>query len=196
MAQAQNNRMKRSKDSKFVYMTSLGFNSGVGTLKFKDDTRELDNKIFIFNINQLLAYQFNPYVTSGISLGIDIWKKTAFIPLTANLSIDFMDYFVSPHWYLNAGYAFKWYMTSKPEIMDRVIQGGKPGWHINTGIGAKVKMSNKLALLIAAEYRMQNTTIQYSVTAPQEVDYSLITTNRTQNMFYHFVGIKIGLWYW
>lgn len=192
--QSQNVKMSRSKESKFLYMTSLGFNAGVGTLKFEG--RTLDNKIPVFNVNQLLAYQFNPYVTAGIGLGVDVWKKTAFIPLTANLSINFMDYMVTPHWYLNAGYAFKWYVSSKPEVMERVIQGAKTGFHLNSGIGAKIKIKDKLALLIAADYRLQHTSLQYSVTANNDYDYSLVTTNRTVSKFYHFVGVKIGLWYW
>ncbi|MCK9339241.1 MAG: hypothetical protein M0P38_04540 [Bacteroidales bacterium] len=193
-AQSQNIKTKRTKESKFVYMTSLGFNAGVGILKFEN--RQIDNRIMVFNVNQLLAYQFNPYVTSGIGLGVDVWKKTAFIPLTANLSINFMDHFVTPHWYVNVGYAFKWYVSSKPEVMERVIQGATPGWHLNSGFGAKIKIKDNLALMIAADYRMQNTTLKYSVSTNYDYDYSLVTTNRTVNKYYHFVGVKIGLWYW
>lgn len=193
--QAQNMMNTKHYRSHFIYMTSLGFNSGVGKLHFEN--RTLQNKILQFNVNQMVAYQFNPYVSLGIELGVDIWKRTAFVPLTANLMVSFMDGVATPIWYVNAGYAFKWYVSSQPEKMDRVIHGAKDGWHVNTGFGARVQILPRLHLLLAADYKMQYTTLQYSVTDPTATfDYSLITTNRSVNKFYHFIGVKVGLLYW
>ena len=180
--------------SHFTYMTTAGFNSGVGTLHFGN--RKLENKIPIFSVNQLVAYQFNPHVSLGIELGLDVWKRTAFIPLTGNLIVEFIDRKATPLWYMNAGYAFKWYVSSQPEKMTRVIHGAKPGLHLNTGIGAKVQIKEQLHLFIAADYKVQHTTLQYSVYGPMEQDYSAITTNRTEKKFYHFVGVRIGFMYW
>lgn len=181
--------------SHFVYMTTAGFNSGVGTLHF--GTRKLQNKIPMFSVNQLVAYQFNPYVSLGIELGLDVWKRTAFIPLTANLTVEFLDRVATPLWYMNAGYAFKWYVSSQPEKMTYVIHGAKPGIHLNTGLGAKIQIKDQLHLFISADYKVQHTTIQYSVTAPNQVhDYSAITTNRTEKKFYHYIGVRIGFMYW
>ena len=180
--------------SHFAYMTTAGFNSGVGTLHFEN--RKLQNKIPVFSVNQLVAYQFNPYVSLGIELGLDIWKHTAFIPLTGNLTVEFIDRVATPLWYVNAGYAFKWYVSSQPEKMTYVIHGAKPGLHLNTGIGAKVQIKERLHLFLAADYKVQHTTLQYSVYNPAEEDYSAITTNRTDKKFYHFVGLRIGFMYW
>ena len=180
--------------SHFAYMTTIGYNSGVGTLHFGN--RKLANKIPVFNVNQLVAYQFNPYVSLGVELGLDIWKRTAFIPLTANLTVEFIDKVATPLWYMNAGYAFKWYVSSQPEKMTYVIHGAKPGLHLNTGLGAKVQIKERLHLFIAADYKVQHTTIQYSEYRLDEHDYSAITTNRTEKKFYHFVGLRIGFMYW
>lgn len=180
--------------SHFTYMTTVGINSGVGTLHFAG--RNLQNKIPVFSVNQLVAYQFNPYVSLGVELGLNVWKRTAFIPLTGNLMVEFLDRKATPLWYMNAGYAFKWYVSSKPETMTRVIHGAKPGLHLNTGLGAKVQIKEKLHLFIAADYKVQHTTLQYSVYGPTEKDYSAITTNRTEKKFYHFIGLRIGFVYW
>ena len=180
--------------SHFAYMTTIGYNSGVGTLHFGN--RKLQNKIPVFSVNQLVAYQFNPYVSLGVELGLDVWKHTAFIPLTGNLTVEFIDRMATPLWYMNAGYAFKWYVSSKPEKMTYVIHGAKPGLFLNTGLGAKVQSKERLHLFIAADYKVQHTTLQYSVYEPAEMDYSAITTNRTEKKFYHFIGLRIGFMYW
>lgn len=183
--------------SHFTYMTTAGFNSGVGTLYYNDGARKLQNKIPMFSVNQLVAYQFNPYVSLGIELGLNVWKHTAFIPLTANLTVEFIDRVATPLWYMNAGYAFKWYVSSQPEKMTHVIHGAKPGLHLNTGLGAKIQIKERLHLFIAADYKVQHSTLQYSVVNPDELhDYSSITTNQTEKKFYHFIGLRIGFMYW
>ena len=179
----------------FVYATSIGFNAGVGKIKYEHHT--LVNKVPLFNVNQLLAYQFNPYLTAGVELGLDIWKKTAFIPVMANLTLDFMDQKIIPTWYVNMGYAFKWYMPPKPEKMTGVIQGAKSGIHFNTGLGLKMKIKEQILLLVAADYKLQSTSIQYTVEElGQNYDYSQVITNRTEKALYHFVGVKVAIVYW
>ena len=192
--QAQDMMNTKHYRSHFAFMSSLGFNAGVGKITYESHT--MNNTIPLFNARQLFLYQFNPHISAGVELGVDIWKKTAFIPLALHFSVDFMDYRVTPHWYVNAGYAFKWYVSSQPEKMTRVIHGAKSGWHVNTGLGFKLYLKERLSLVLAADYKMQYTTIQYSVVKPNEVDYSLITTNRTKNVFYHFIGVRVGLLYW
>ncbi|MBO4654050.1 MAG: hypothetical protein J5644_00710 [Bacteroidales bacterium] len=181
--------------SHFIFQSSLSFDAGVGKLKFGN--RHLNNNIPTFNVDQLLAYQFNPYVTFGVDLGVNIWKKTAFIPVALSLNIDFMDYVVSPCWYLNAGYSFKWYSSPKPEKMTLVIHGADPGWYINSGVGAKLRLKDELMLLFAVDYKMQYSAIRYSEIPLDGTDYhAQLYTNRSKNLFYHFVGVKIGLLYW
>ena len=180
-------------DSKFVYQSSLSFTSGLGNLNFEE--RHLANRIPVFGIQQILAYQFNNYVFTGIGTGLDIWSHTAFIPLFANVSVNFTDKKIVPHWYANLGYSFKWYMSSEPEAMTRVIHGATPGFYGESGLGVNVKISDKLSLLILANYKMQNSMLKYSVVIPGQVDFSQYSTNRSQNMFYHFIGLKVAVLY-
>ncbi len=193
--QAQNMMHTKHYNSHFEYQTSLSFNAGVGDLKFGN--RHLDNKLPNYCLDQVLEYQFNPYVSLGVDLGLNFWKHTAFIPVALHLGVNCMDYTVSPHFYLNAGYSFKWYMSMKPEKMTKVIHGAKAGWYINSGLGINLRLGEQLHLILAADYKMQYSTLQYSVPIPNaDYDYSSVITNRTQNMFYHFVGVKVGLLYW
>ena len=181
--------------SHFAYQTGLAFNAGVGQLKFEN--RQLPNKLPNFCIDQVIAYQFNPYFTLGVDLGLNIWKKTAFIPVGLHLSVDFMDYIVSPHWYANGGYSFKWYVSSKPEKMTKVIYGAEPGWYANTGLGVKIRLKDQIHLVVAADYKMQYSSLQYSVTDyTADFDYSQVWTNRSKKLCYHFVGVKFALLYW
>ena len=182
-------------ESRFVYMTSVGILSGVGNLEFGG--RNLpNNKNYIIDLHQLIAYQFNPYVTTGIGAGIDVWKRTAFIPIYAHVDVDFTDKPVSPHFFANIGYAFKWYVSSQPEKVTKVIHGGVTGIQAESGIGVKIKMKERLEFLLMAHYKLQQSDIKYSVVDPDGINYSSITTNRAQKMFYHFVGIKVGVLYW
>lgn len=181
-------------DSRFVYMTSIGAMSGAGDIELPD--RTLRNRLFQINVNQLIAYQFNPKFFMGVTLGMDIWPRTAFIPIGLNLSTNFIRYRVSPHWYLNAGYAFKWYMASKPETSTKVIHGDNPGPFIESGLGIKIEISKKVSMYIMAQYKMQHSSIKYSVEEPNEPDNSEYFTNRESNHHYHFAGVKIGVLYW
>ncbi len=179
--------------SKFVYQSSLSFASGVSNLNFEE--RSLQNRIPVFGIQQILAYQFNSYIFTGIGTGLDIWKHTAFIPLFANVSVNFTDKKIAPHWYANIGYSFKWYMSPEPESMTRVIQGSTPGLYGESGFGINVKLNDKVALLVLANYKMQNSKLKYSVAIPGEPDFSQYSTNRSKSFFYHFVGLKVAVLY-
>ncbi len=185
--------VRNAKDSKFVFMTTIGVAGGVGSIKIPD--REIQNRLFAIQVNQLLAYQFNPYFFMGVNLGIDFWRYTAFIPLTLNLSVNFTKTRIKPHWFANMGYSFKWYMNQKPELTTKVIQGGNPGPVVETGLGINIKVSEKVSLLILATYKMQHSCVKYSVEIPNEPDNSEYFTNAEKNHHYHFGGVKFGILY-
>lgn len=189
----ERNKFKNPKESKFVFMTTLGVAGGAGNIQIPD--RDIPNRLFAVQVNQLLAYQFNPYFFMGVNLGIDFWRYTAFIPLTLNLSVNFTKTKIKPHWYANMGYSFKWYMNQKPELTTRVIQGATAGPVVETGLGVNIKVSDKVSLLILATYKMQHSSIKYSILSPDEPDNSEYFTNETKNHHYHFGGVKFGILY-
>ena len=65
---AQNKeKFRNAKDSKFVFMSTIGVAGGAGSIKIPN--REIQNRLFSVQVNQLLAYQFNPNFFMGVNLG-------------------------------------------------------------------------------------------------------------------------------
>lgn len=199
VATAQKGRNFQEK--KFVFMTSLGFSSGVGQIhlpdynRTNDDWKIISNKITNVMIHQFIGYQFNNYFYMGVGAGIDIWNRTAFIPLYLNLSVNMIDKKVAPVAYVNMGYSFKWYMQSTPEAPDYAIHGSDMGPMGEAGLGLRVKFNSKLSLVISGVYKAQLTSICYT-SNQNDMDYaSIYTDDVKKNQLYHFAGVRVGLMY-
>jgi hypothetical protein len=173
--QVQAQGVFKKEEAKFVYLSSLGFAKGVNDIHF--DGRTVKNNIPVISIHQVLAYQFNPYVILGVGAGYDLYSKTGFIPLYTHLT---------------AGYSFKWYVNQKPEPMTRVIHAARTGLYGETGLGLKMKMSPKFALLFSVNYKLQQSHIYYSVIDESQPDISQLATNSSAFALYHFLGFKLG----
>ena len=180
-------------ERKFIYMTSVGYATGLGQIVLEQQT--VQNKNFDISVNQLLGYQFNPYFQLGLGAGFDFWKHTAFIPIYLNLTVNFTNTKFVPLFYTNLGYSFKWYVSSVPEKMDRVVHGTKTGPMGEAGIGMRINLNDKLSLVLAACYKTQYTDIRYTILQPDEPDFSAYSTNNAKNIFYHFAGVRLGLQY-
>ena len=183
----------RKQERKFVYLTSAGFSAGLGEITYEE--RTLTNAIPVIKVDQLLAYQFNNYIYTGIGVGANIWKNTVFMPLYLNISVNVLNKPITPHWYLNAGYSFKWHTSQKPEERHKVLHGATPGLYGETGIGAHINYMKKVSFIFSVCYTVQDTYLKYSVIQQGEPDLSAITTNREKRMLYHFLGMKIGIRY-
>ena len=188
---AQNRRTTPEK--RFIYMTSVGYATGVGQIVLEQQT--VQNRNFDISVNQLLGYQFNPYFQLGLGAGFDFWKHTAFIPIYLNITVNFTDTKFVPLFYTNLGYSFKWYVSSMPEKMDRVVHGTKRGPMGEAGLGMKININEKLGIVLAACYKVQYTDIRYTILQPGEQDFSAYSTNRTKNVLYHYAGVRLGLQY-
>ena len=180
-------------EKKFFYMTSVGYATGLGQIVLEQQT--IQNKNFDISVNQLLGYQFNPYFQLGLGAGFDFWKHTAFIPIYLNITVNFTKTKFVPLFYTNLGYSFKWYVSSVPEKMDRVVHGTKTGPMGEAGIGMRINLNDKLSLVLAACYKTQYTDIRYTILQPNEQDFSAYSTNKSKNVFYHFAGVRLGLQY-
>ena len=171
----------------FVYQSSLSIAYGLGKINTGFDT--LPNSNLSFEIQQLIAYQFNNYFFTGIGAGIDLWfcdkKVSTFIPIFANATVKFMDKKTAPYFFANLGYAFKWQVEKKVE--ENIFYGTKAGVYFQSGIGLNLKFSEKISLLFSAYYKMQQSAVQY-----RESELLLADT---KNQLFHFVGVKIGVLY-
>jgi len=183
---AQENRPQENA-SRFVYQSSISLAYGVGNI-FADQST-FANESFSFEIQQLLAYQFNHYFYAGAGAGLDFWfyeeKNSVFIPIFANVTVKFMNRKMAPFLFANIGYAFKWQVEKNLE--EKIFYGTKSGLYFQAGLGFNIKFSEKLSLLLSPYYRLQQSANQY-----KESELLLATT---ANQLFHFVGVKIGLLY-
>ena len=171
-------------EKKFIYMTSVGYATGLGELVLENKTVQNKN----FNISV-------PYFQMGLGAGFDFWKHTAFIPVYLNLTVNFTDTKIEPMFYTNLGYSFKWYVSSIPEKMDRVVHGTKTGPMGEAGIGMRINLNERLSIVLAACYKVQFTDIRYTILQPDEQDHSAYSTNAAKDVLYHFAGVRLGLQY-
>lgn len=178
--------------SRFVYQTSASVSYGVGELFWGDSlSKTLDscnNPNVSIEIQQILAYQFNNYVYAGVGAGLDFWignEKTlsVFVPIFANVTVKFMDKKTAPFLFANLGYAFKWQVEQKSD--KEVFYGTKAGLFFQAGLGLNVKFSDKISLLLAPQYRLQQSAIEY------RIDDFLVA--ETKNRLFHSVGLKVGV---
>jgi len=174
--------------SRFVYQSSVSLAYGVGNI-FVDSTKVVANGNFSFEIQQLIAYQFNHYFFTGAGAGLDFWfceeKTSVFIPIFANISVKFMNKKMAPFLFANIGYAFKWQVAKKLE--SDIFYGTKNGLYFQAGLGFNIKFSERLSLLFSPYYKLQHSVNQYRE--------SELLLAETQNQLFHFVGVKIGLVY-
>jgi hypothetical protein len=170
----------------FVYQSSFSFAFGLGKNYAETDT--FTNSSFSLDIQQLVAFQFNNLIFTGIGAGVDLWitekKVSTFIPIFANVTLKFMDKKSAPFIFANVGYAFKWQIAKKLE--ENIFFGTKAGIYFQTGLGINIKFSEKLSLLFSGYYKMQQSAIQYR---------EGLLLAETKNQLFHFAGIKIGLLY-
>lgn len=180
-------------ERKFIYMTSVGYATGLGQIVLEQQT--VQNRNFAVSVNQLLGYQFNPYFHMGLGAGFDIWRHTAFIPLYLNLTVNFTNTKFVPVFYTNLGYSFKWYVSSVPEKMTHVVHGTTSGPMGEAGLGLRINLNERLSILLAACYKAQYTDIRYTILKPGEQDFSAYSTNTSKNVLYHFAGVRLGIQY-
>lgn len=208
-AQAQRNKIQQQ--SKFIFMSSLSYAGGVGDIRLasydchdlilppkledEDLLKTVRNKNFNIQVHQLFAYQFNNFFYMGIGTGIDFWNRTAFVPLYLNFSVNMMQTKVAPMAFINLGWGFKWYISSRPDIVNRVIHGSNWGPMGEGGLGIRIQLTDKVGLMLAGTYKVQYSKIRYTIPVENESDYSADFANSIQPAIYHFAGFKVGVIY-
>lgn len=99
-----------------------------------------------FKVNLTYGYQFNPYVSFGGGTGMRYYfnNSAAFVPLLADLKINFVDGKVSPYVSVVAGYNF-----------DAFHSFGKVGYVVNPAAGVCIRRHEKGAVLLGVEFEVQ-----------------------------------------
>ncbi|MDR0872863.1 MAG: hypothetical protein LBN27_05265 [Prevotellaceae bacterium] len=101
--------------------------------------------LYKIKVHTVHGYQFNPYLSLGIGTGIDFYSKrdNLFIPVFANIRVNFIDYKVTPYVSTDFGYSF----SGKYDNIG--------GLYFNTAIGLSFKTSRKTAINISSSFDLQ-----------------------------------------
>ena len=198
--QAQFKKVPGTKVSGPTYITSPVFLQGVGSVKI--DERKFKNHISIAGISQFVGYQFSPYFAAGIGAGFEYWTncKNAFTPIYADLRVNFADAPMTPQWYLNVGFANRWYVDSNPYISDKqgnsntyVLHGDRSGIMVETGLGMKAKVSKEVAIVISGDVKFQESSVKYYEGDEALTNMKALLVNTSEHNWYVFAGIRAGI---
>ncbi len=199
-SKAQQRNIPRTKVTGPTYITSPVFLQGVGSIQI--DERKFKSHISIAGISQFIGYQFSPYVAAGIGAGFEYWTNcnNAFTPIYADLRVNLSDELLAPHWYLNVGFANRWYIDSKPYISDKqgnsttyLIHGDRSGIMVETGLGVKAKVSQEVSIVISGAFKLQESSVKYYEGDEALTNMKALLVNTSKHNWYMFAGIRAGI---
>jgi len=127
------------KHSGYTNITEMNFGLGLG--QYSSD--------YSFGIQTINGYLFNPYFSMGIGIGVDRYKNVTFVPLFADLRVNFLQTNVTPFLSGGIGYSLG---------TDKVNKGGLL---VNPALGVKFFVSSKAALNFSIGYRLQENSFTY-----------------------------------
>ncbi|MDR2410075.1 MAG: hypothetical protein LBE13_18470 [Bacteroidales bacterium] len=203
---AQRNRTMQTRGPMFI--TSFSFQQGISRVPYNVIAGEEGqiknfkkiNNISLINVSQFMGFQLSPYFAVGLGVGFEYWTvKNAFVPIYADLRFNMIKGRVTPHVYLNIGYANRWQIDSKPYKVttgnsnEYVIQGATSGIMSELGIGVKASVGYSSAIVITVSAKMQESAFRYySGYAPLSQSMKPLLVNTNSNGMYLFFGIKAG----
>jgi len=206
MSHAQTNRVMKTQGP--MYITSAAFFQSV--VRLPDDVNageenlDYNGKKVNFSsiaISQFFGYQFNEYLALGAGISVDYWTtKSGFIPLYVDFRVNMTDKKIAPHWYINAGYAPRFYVTGVPDKIATGtgakmygIHGYTSGWLGETGFGIKASISNSASLLVSISGKAQASALAYYSGVEPPLLLKPLIVNTNSHSVYIFVGLKAGI---
>lgn len=177
------------KERGVIYISTFSFANGFNEISYAENS-SIINLTTAISVHQIVGYQFNPYLSIGMGLGFEKWKRTSFIPLYANIRANIFSGRYSPFVNVDFGYSSKWYESPIPDPKNLVIDGATEGLYFSGGIGLKVMFSNSAAGIISFEYKLQESSLKWS----DEFNlYKTLTTNQEDRVIYQFIGVRAGI---
>ncbi|CAN5600977.1 hypothetical protein BH11BAC1_BH11BAC1_28800 [soil metagenome] len=119
-----------------------------------------NNESFPDNINEFLpaigiqtinGYMFNPYLSAGIGIGLHLYFNPAFVPVFADVHLNFSDGLITAFVAVDAGYSF----TGTEIYGIASAQKYSGGGYFNPVLGIKTYSSRNTALVFSFGYRQQ-----------------------------------------
>ncbi|WP_420149806.1 hypothetical protein [Spirosoma sp.] len=132
-------------------------------------------------IQAFTGYSFRPWLTTGLSFGVDYYNNSAFLPVAAAVQGDIVGSKkrITPFYTLESGYAI-----AGPNPHDNELKGG---WLWSPGLGLRINKGNGTGFLISAGYKHQQAKQIASVDGVQtlsQIEY------RNYNRLYFRMGFS------
>jgi hypothetical protein len=129
-------------------------NTFVGILSGKSDDED-------YPIASLTAEMINGailwrYFAPGIGIAYDQYTTTAVLPFFLSIRGDVLDNHFTPFYFFDVGYGAAWDTREADQELD--TQGGKM---LHMGIGYKMYSDNRINVMIALGYKIQEVTYEY-----------------------------------
>jgi len=205
VSQAQGVKSLKTRGPMFI--TSASFFQAVTRIPYNVDPmaeNEPQNgknaNISTISISQFFGFQFNPYLALGVGVGFDYWTtNNAFVPLYVDFRVNMTSGKIAPHWYINAGYATRWFTDSKPYRVSTGqgliygIHGYTNGLVGETGFGLKASVSRSAAIIISLSGKVQESSLRYYVGPDLPQGVKPLITNKNAHGLYLSVGLKASV---
>ena len=179
----------------FQSLTRLPYNVEAGAEKAVHNGKKAN--FSNLTVSQFFGFQFNPYLALGVGVGFEYWTtKSGFVPLYVDFRVNMTDKKMAPHWYINAGYASRWFVDSRPYKVSTGtgimygIHGYSSGFMGETGFGIKTSISRASALLITVSGKVQESALRY-YSGPEPTQWiKPLLVNTNSHGLYISVGLK------
>ena len=190
-----------------MYITSISFLQGMTRIPYNiepgmENAIQNGKKVNFSDlmVSQFLGFQFNPYLALGAGINFEYWTtNTGFVPLYVDFRVNMTDKKVAPHWYINAGYAVRWNIDSKPKNVKTGngsmygLHGHTSGWTGETGIGIKASVNWASALLITLSAKAQESSFGYYIGPELTQGTKPLLVNTPSHGVYIFMGLKASI---
>jgi hypothetical protein len=107
-----------------------------------------------FTFESFNGYRFNPYLSAGATVGVDIYSDGTLFPLGGSVRGNLLKGRVTPTAQLTGGHSFEFFSKEK----ERVDFNG--GFFWSAGLGLSVKNNQNSAFVFSLLYKHQNATLR------------------------------------
>lgn len=130
--------------------TTTTINNGYSSYVDETDYDRMNNGPSI-GLQTVNGYQFSPYISAGLGLGIHIYSGLGLMPVFAAVRVNFMSSRLTPFAAIDAGYSY----SRKEVIGGSLASDNKGGVMFAPAVGVKFFVLPKMALNLSLGFRYQ-----------------------------------------
>ena len=163
--------------------TTTVYNYGQNSYYEDSHFDEINNNPSV-GIQSINGYQFSPYLSAGLGLGVNVYTGVVLMPVFIGVRANFMDKRVTPFLALDAGFAY----SRKELIGGSLASDDKGGLMVCPAAGVKFFVIPKMALNLSLGFRYQ----EIEVYGDSYYQYSYVGTQYTKHSLRLF-NLKFGI---